>query len=185
MAPNVVALNPYLAGPKTSVRSENVCDACDAVTPGSTGTYPSHDVGTLVTPAAACKLPNLTDEERVYETGIGDDLEEREAMALEGGVPSVFAQMFAALQVARPASVDEQRWYEAINDIGIFLDGWGHTAAQLSWTARDIIGPQFTSRALAWALQGARVVSLTRATACLSDGRTFTRVVSEARDDHS
>ena len=76
------------------------------------------------------------------------------------------------------------RWYEAINDIGIFLDCWGRTAERLGWTARDIIGPQFTPRALAWALKGARVVSLTRTTACLSDSRIFIRAGQEVCDDH-
>jgi hypothetical protein len=136
-----------------------------------------------VTPAS--ELPNLVAEEGQHEANDSVDLDEREAMALEGGVSPAFARVFAALQVARPASVDEQRWYEAINGVGIFLDCWGYTAERLGWTARDIIGPQFTPRALAWALQGARVVSLTRTTACLSDGRIFIRAGQEACDDHS
>jgi hypothetical protein len=184
MAKNVVAWDPNPAGLTDSVPSENVCDVCDAGMPGSTSTYPSHDGETLVMPASASKLPNLIHEEGDRGTAIGDDLDEREAMALEGGVPPAFARVFAALQVARPASVDEQRWYGGINDVGIFLDDWGGTAERLGWTARDIIGPQFTPRALAWVLKGARVVSLTRTMACLSDDGIFTRMVQETRHDN-
>jgi len=98
-------------------------------------------------------------------------------MALEGGVTPAFARVFAALQVARPASVDEFRWYQAINDGGVFLDTWGRTAEQLGWSASDIIGPQFTPTALAWALQGAQVIGLTATSARISDGRMFVRTL--------
>ena len=81
-------------------------------------------------------------------------LDEREAMALEGGVSSTFARLFAVLQVARPASVNEDRWYQAINDAGLFLDEWGQIAERLGWSARDLIGPAYTPAALAWSLQG-------------------------------
>jgi hypothetical protein len=185
MAAKIVALNAYLAGLTNSNPSEKARDACDAVTSGSTSTCPSHHVGTLVAPVSASRLPNLPDDEAECKAGADVDLEEREAMALEGGVPPAFARVFAALQVARPASVDEHRWREAINDVGIFLDRWGRAAERLGWTARDIIGPQFTPCALAWALQGAHVIGLTRTTACLSDGRIFTRPVREACHDKS
>jgi hypothetical protein len=107
------------------------------------------------------------------------DLDEREAMALEGGVSPAFALLFAVLQVARPASVDEGRRYQAINDAGLFLDEWGQMAERLGWSARDIMGPGYTPVALAWALQGARVATLSATTAHLSDGRTFTRIQQE------
>lgn len=183
MAPNLVALHTYLARLTNSVPSEKACDACDAVTSGGISTYPSHDGETRVTPAS--EFPNLVAEEGQHEADDSVHLDEREAMALEGGIPPAFVRVFAALQVARPASVDEQRWYEAINGVGIFLDDWGRTAEHLGWTAGDIIGPHFTPRALAWALQGARVVRLTRTTAYLSDGRIFIRAGQEACHDNS
>jgi hypothetical protein len=129
----------------------------------------------LVTPASASKYPHLIHEEDACRAGSDGDLEERDAMALEGGVSPAFARVFAALQVGRPASVDEARWYQAINDVGVFLDTWGRMAEHLGWTARDIIGPQFTPTTLAWALQGAQVIGITATSARFSDGRAFVR----------
>ncbi len=175
MAPNITALRAYLARLTNATPPDTMCDVCDAVMPGTTSTYLSRGVGTLVTPAPASKYPHLLHEEDACRAGADGDLEEREAMALEGGVSPAFARVFAALQVARPASVDEARWYQAINDVGVFLDTWGSTAEQLGWTARDVIGLQFTPMALAWALRGAQVIGLTATRARLSDGRALVR----------
>jgi hypothetical protein len=175
MAPNLLALRAYLARLTNATPPKKACDACDAVMPDNTSTYPSRGGGTLVTPASALPHPHHAGEEGECEAAVGGDLEEREAMALEGGVTPAFARVFAALQVARPASVDEFRWYQAINDGGVFLDTWDRTAEQLGWSARDIIGPQFTPTALVWALQGAQVIGLTATSARISDGRMFVR----------
>ena len=101
------------------------------------------------------------------------EVNEREAMAVEGGVPATFARTFAVFQLARPAGVSRDCWELAINDAGRFLDTWGHEAERLGWSAPDVIGP--SRHALVWALNGARVTRLTTTTATLSDGRTFTR----------
>jgi hypothetical protein len=153
--------------------SNTVCDACDPVMAGHASTYPLSPVGMLVTPAAAVHGSMRAEEEIEPQTGGDGGLDEREAMALEGGVPPAFARVFAALQVARPASVEERRWYQAIHDVGGFLDQWGGVAERLGWKARDVIGPQFTPAVLAWALRGAHVIGLTSTSARLSDGRTF------------
>jgi hypothetical protein len=102
-----------------------------------------------------------------------DAVLEREALALEGGVPATFARAFAVLQLARPAGVSRDRWEQAINDAGLFLDAWGHEAERLGWSAPDVVGPGY--RALASVLDGARVSNLTATTAIFSDGRTFSR----------
>lgn len=172
MAPNVPALRAYLARLENGL-SIAACDACDAVTPSRSSTYQRGAVGTLVTPPAARNSNFAEIVERATDATV--DLDEREAMALAGEVPLAFARVFAAMQVARPASVDEPRWRQAINDAGVFVDTWGGVAERLGWTARDIFGPHFTPSALAWALQGAQVIALTATEAHLSDGRTFAR----------
>jgi hypothetical protein len=124
---------------------------------------------------SASEYLDLAVEKGDQQIGAAGDLEEREAMALEGGVSPVFARVFAALQVSRSTSVSLSRWRQAIDDVGIFLDTWGSAAERLGWTARDVIGPQCSPVALAWVLNGAQVNCLTRTGAVLSDGRTFVR----------
>jgi hypothetical protein len=143
--------------------------------PGSTSTYSSHGSKALVTPAFPSEQPHLNSQSDPRDVDADSGLEERKAMALEGGVPLSFVDIFAVLQVVRPASVDEIRWYQAINDTGVFLDRWGSAAEQLGWAAHDVIDPQFTPAALAWALNGTHVIGLTSTSARLSDGRTFVR----------
>jgi len=121
---------------------------------------------------------DLKSEDNLRKIGADGEIEEREAMSLEGRVPPSFVGLFAVLQVMRPAGADECRWYQAINDAGVFLDEWGAVAEQLGWTAHDVIGPQFTPTALAWALNGAQAVGLTSTSARLSDGRTFVRTAT-------
>ncbi|KAA2241156.1 hypothetical protein [Salinarimonas soli] len=89
-------------------------------------------------------------------------------MALEGGVPALYARAFAVLQVVQPAGVDLDHWHRAINDAGLLLDARGDEAERLGWPDADVI-------ALAWALNGASVSTLTTTTARLSDGRTIER----------
>jgi hypothetical protein len=128
-----------------------------------------------VTLQSASKYPHRDGGEDEHQISAEGDLEECEAMALEGGVSPAFAREFAVLQVSHPAGMDLSRWSQAIDDVGVFLDKWGDAAEQFGWTAGDVIGPQLAPTALAWALQGAQVISLTRTSAHLSDGRTFLR----------
>lgn len=183
MAPNILRLRAYLARLIDATSPENACDVCDAVMPSGTSTYPARGVETLVTSGPAFEERHQVVGDGEGQTGAGGYLEEREAMALEGGVSPAFAHVFAALQVARPTSVSLSRWHQAIDDAGIFLDTWGDAAARLGWTARDVIGPQLTPTALAWALNGAQVISITRTSTHFSDGRTLVRnVVAENKE---
>jgi hypothetical protein len=178
MAPNILALRAYLARLENTSPTK-ACDICDPVTPQISSNYAPGDLGMPVTPLSASKNPFLAGNESERETDARVALDEREAMALAGGVSPAYAREFAVLQVARHASVEEQRWNEAINDAGVFLDKWGGVAEHLGWTARDIFGPHFTPSALAWALQGAQVIKLTAEEAHLSDDRTVARSSGE------
>jgi hypothetical protein len=52
-------------------------------------------------------------------------------MALEGGVPALYAEAFARMQVAEPYS-------PAVDDAGRFLDAWGSEAERLGWSAEAL-----------------------------------------------
>lgn len=96
------------------------------------------------------------------------DLDERTAMALEGGVPAPYALAFAMLQAACPEGCAAPRWEQAVDDAGRFLDRWGSEAERLGWPAVTVIGPGQSS--LVWALQGRRVMSLSPGGVALVDG---------------
>ncbi len=93
------------------------------------------------------------------------EIAERIAMALEGGVPALYAEAFAMMQVRCPTGMSAARWQQAINDAGCFLDA--HGAAALGWGADDLFSPA----GLVWALAGETVTSLSSVEAMLSDGR--------------
>lgn len=112
MSPNILRLRAYLDQITTANPGKKGCDACDAVMPGGTSTYPSRGVDAFVTPASASKCPHVADGDAEDGASVGDILDERIAMALEGGVSPAFARVFAVLQVVRPASVDEVRWHQ-------------------------------------------------------------------------
>src|SRR5262245_318837 len=59
----------------------------------------------------------------VFDT---DNIEERAAIAIhDGGIPEVYAEPFARLQIAQPLGIHHHRWLRAIDDAGRFLDQWG------------------------------------------------------------
>ena len=178
-------IRAFLVKLENSTPLKQSCDACDAVTAGATTTYPQNDLVTSVTEASVLRHLPTVEEQQEQTEDVLSDLDEREAMALEGGVPPAFAPLFAVMQVARPASVDVNRWNQAVNDAGVFLDTWGGIEKQLGWNGREIMGPQFTPAALAWALKGTHVVSLTATRACLSDGRIFIRILKEFAHEQS
>jgi hypothetical protein len=70
-------------------------------------------------------------------------------MALEGGVSPDYARAFAALQCEAPEGVSLARWEQAMDDAGLFLDGWGEQAERLGWSAADL----FSASGLAWTLK--------------------------------
>ncbi len=92
-------------------------------------------------------------------------------MALEGGVPPLYAEAFAQMQVSCPAGITSARWQQAINDAGLFLDAHGAAAAALSWRADDLFAPT----GLVWALEGETVTCLSSSQAVLSDGRVIAK----------
>ena len=69
------------------------------------------------------------------------EIEERIAMALEGGIPAPYAEAFARMQVGCPAGMSNVRWQQAINDAGCFLDAHGAAAAAFGWRADDLSSP--------------------------------------------
>jgi hypothetical protein len=104
------------------------------------------------------------------------ELDERQAMAeIEGGIPPLYSAGFAKLQLTPPPGLPVQRWLQAVDDAGRFLDAFGQQAQAMGWRADDLFCPDGLVRAL----QAARVITLTSTTAALSDGRTFKRIVSE------
>jgi hypothetical protein len=103
-----------------------------------------------------------------FGTALPNEIEERIAMALEGGVPTLYAEAFAHMQVRCPAGIANARWEPAVNDAGLFLDAHGAAAVALGWRAEDLFAPA----GLVWALAGETVTCLSSPQAVLSDGRT-------------
>ncbi len=88
-------------------------------------------------------------------------------MALEGGVPALYAEAFARMQATCPDGMSTAQWEQAVNDAGCFLDAHGAAAATLGWTPADLFAPG----GLVWALAGETVTSLSSSAALLSNGR--------------
>jgi hypothetical protein len=105
------------------------------------------------------------------DAGDFDQIREREALALDGDVPAVYAPAFAALQIRRPANMEDYRWQQAILDAGVFLDTWADEAERGGWTAEDLFGPN----GLVLRLDGRRVLILTSERMILTDGCRFER----------
>jgi hypothetical protein len=117
------------------------------------------------------------------------DFDERAAIAIhDGGIPEIFGDAFAQLQIAQPIGVPQGRWLRAIDDAGRFLDRWGNVAAQLQWSAEDIFklpaAPSLKTRilnldsiGLCWALDGRSVIALDACSATIGDMRIFRRAV--------
>jgi hypothetical protein len=108
---------------------------------------------------------------------------ERAALAIESGVPEVYAEPFAMLQVACPPKVPVDRWRQAVNDAGIFLDRWGYAAEQLGWPIEDVFGlhpkaplSRFDYMGIIWGLRGARVLALA-ATEAVTENQGGARLV--------
>ena len=121
-------------------------------------------------PRSVAKVASVARPDAISNTSreSSDVVDEREAMALEGGVPVAYARAFAELQVRQPDDWDEASWWQAIDDAGRFLDSHGRDAERKDWTALDLFGPA----GLAFALKGRTVTTLSISLAVLSDGRT-------------
>jgi hypothetical protein len=111
------------------------------------------------------------------------DQDEREAIAIElGGVPVLYATAFAQIQANPPADVPRERWYQFVDDAGLFLDLWGCEAERLGWTSADLFGldpvkpmARYDNMGVLWMLKGEAVLDLTAKSAKLSGGLTFYR----------
>ena len=101
------------------------------------------------------------------------DIDERVAVVeIDGGMPAVFSEGFARLQLSPRVGLSVLRWLQVVDDAGRFLDAFGAQAAAFGWVADDLFG----RHGLVLALNGAVVLTLTASTATLSDGRTFNRI---------
>ena len=100
-----------------------------------------------------------------------DELEERAAMAMEGGVPALYVDAFARMQVVYPIRTSREEWERMVDDAGRFLDAWGEAVVGLGWSAEDLFG----DGGLVPALKGAAVVAPSSEMAALSDGRAYQR----------
>lgn len=100
-----------------------------------------------------------------------DEMQERAAMAMEGGVSALYVESFARMQVVHPIRLSREEWGRMIDDAGRFLYAWGEAAVGLGWSADDLFG----DHGLVAALKGAAVTGLSSAVATLSDGRTHRR----------
>lgn len=105
-----------------------------------------------------------------------DGFTERLAVAAEGGVPKLFADAFARLQLQRPAGIDDATWRRALDDAGRFLDAWGEMAKAFAWTPGDLFDvPRDGRGGLVWSLQGEAVRALGPEHAITTSGRVFDR----------
>ena len=101
-----------------------------------------------------------------------DAIEERAALAADR-VPAGYLDAWACLQCQRPFSVDLDAWRRAIDDAGLFLDGWGAHAAAMQWSAGEVFDVPRAGRTggLVWQLMGDCVKALGADRVRLSDGR--------------
>ena len=51
-----------------------------------------------------------------------------------------YAHLLSALNEARPAFVEHDRWRQAVVDAKRFLAKWGEVAQQLGWTGKELFG---------------------------------------------
>jgi hypothetical protein len=104
--------------------------------------------------------------------------DERAAIAeIDGGVPRVYADAFAGLQLQQPISVGKAAWERAVYDAGLFLDQWGSLANEFQWTPGDLFDVPHDAKpgGLIWFLQGEPVRALGHPHAITESGRSFVR----------
>ncbi len=96
-------------------------------------------------------------------------VQERAGLAA-GRVPAIYLDTWSRLNCQKPFRVSEAEWRLALDDGGLFLDGWGEDAAALGWTPGALFD---VARGLVWRLSGGRVDALGADHARLNDGRTI------------
>jgi hypothetical protein len=94
-----------------------------------------------------------------------------------GGVPEPYLDIWARLQVQRPAAVSDVEWRLAVIDAGLFLDRWGRLAFEFQWLPGDLFDmPRDGSPGgLVWSLNGEPVRALGPEHAVSESGRVFDR----------
>jgi hypothetical protein len=87
-----------------------------------------------------------------------------------GSVPERYLDAWARLQCQRPIGIDEPRWRQAIEDAGLFLDGWGPLAALFDWSPGDLFDtPRDGRMGLVWWLRARNVTALGPEHACAGE----------------
>lgn len=120
-------------------------------------------------------------EQGKLEVETADDaaaVAERVAIAIEdGGVPAVYSEGFARMQVQRFNNMSIEEQQQATNDAGLFLDRWGDVAAEYGWTAGNLfdVPRDGSSGGLIWQLHGRQIRALSPDTATTADGDALTR----------
>jgi hypothetical protein len=117
-----------------------------------------------------------------------DELEERKGLAM-GAVPELYLDAWARLQLQRPYAMPEDRWRQAIDEAGRFLDQWGSSAIAQSWTASDLFDVPGEGKpgGLVWSLQGEAVRALGPDHAVTQADRVFDRLENNQKkraDEH-
>jgi hypothetical protein len=88
------------------------------------------------------------------------EIEERKAMAM-ASVPERYADAWARFQSQCPSGVSEERWRQAIDDAGRFLNQWGKLADSFGWSPGDLFDvPRDGATGLVWWLKGRTVSTL-------------------------
>lgn len=92
---------------------------------------------------------------------------------------SNFYAAFERLKRDRPRSVEEARWWLAIEDAATFLEAKGYVAARFGWSAEDLFAPPCGDgpSGLIWRICGGVVVYVNAASATIERSATSVSVV--------
>jgi hypothetical protein len=106
------------------------------------------------------------------------EIDERAGLAINGGVPAVYADAWARMNCRKPYGVTEAEWRQALDDGGQFLGGWWGLAVEFEWTPGDLfdVPSDGTAGGLIWWISGEAVRSLGGDCAFAASGRIFDRV---------
>jgi hypothetical protein len=91
-----------------------------------------------------------------------------------------------------PAGVGHDRWLQAREDAGVFLETWAEQAAALGWTAEDLFRlhptepmARYDAMGLVWLLRGRPVVAMTESTATIKSPTGSLLTYDRFSDHHS
>lgn len=151
-------------------------------------TPPSPTLKTFKTPEIEVSRVLSVPPPSVSDFSRGSSAPERAAiLEHDSGLPRHYADAFADMQNHRPEVVTEERWRQAIDDAGRFLDQWGEKATAFGWPASDLFDhAEHGAHGLLWELDGRPVLALTADGAALGENATtlwawFARPVEATR----